>query len=216
VLARNVGEVLEFLQSLNKSFAIAFFDKSVSTRRFMALFPRKYLSRNIDARTAIGFGESSSTVSIDQLDHHILKHMAADSFASSREISRRLSAPPSTIEKRVLRLKEDKVIAGAVYSTAPREYGSESLVLMIFAKGFDGNLTSALLRFARNHPHCTYFVEAFGAWDYELGVEVENHEQLLRLREEIAARFGEYLNAIKTLTRLKVYKYSSYPIETFE
>jgi hypothetical protein len=116
------------------------------------------------------------------------------------------------VERRVLKLKEKKILTGMVLSTRPLEYESSSHVVLLYARGFNEIFRNELVRFATEHPHCTYFIECFGGWDFELGVEVENYSQLVRFREHIGERFGSYLSTLKTLTRFQVLKYSSFPL----
>ncbi len=212
LLARSSHDMMQIMRRISDRFEGVFFAKSISNRVRIVLFPRKYLSDHRTRIEALAVGGTDAEVAIDSLDHRILAQLDAYPFDSLREVARRLSVAPSTVEKRVAQLKERRVIVGTVYSTNPALYGCISHTILIFTRGFSSELRKSLFSWAREHPHITSFVECFGAWDFELGVEFERADQLVALRESIAQQFGQGITTIRTVVKLKTYRYSSYPM----
>lgn len=215
VVAKEPRTFAEFMRKMSAEHGDVFYSKAFSTRLSLTLFPRKYLSSRKSPVAEMALGQASETSTIDELDHQILQNLSASPDISRREIAQKLGRAESTVELRFQRLCKEKIISGAVFSTLPAAFGSQALSILIYAHGIHPKLRADLAAFAKSHSNITYFIEGLGDWDYEFGLEVEDHEQIVSLREEIYQHFGPNLVRVQVLTRLTVHKYSSYPLDLF-
>ncbi len=211
ILGRGSSDALEYLHNVSRTFGPVFLNKSVTSRSRIALFPRKYLAPGKPLKAEIDMCQTSESVEIDPHDEAILRLMAHDGNLSNREIAQKLGAASSSVDYRIRKLRERKVLLGAVFAVNNVHYGAQSYILALYSRGFDCKLSEAIYRFARAHPHCTHFIECFGAWDYELGIEVQNYEQLTSFREELGEKFADSINSMKVLARFKTHKYVNFP-----
>jgi DNA-binding Lrp family transcriptional regulator len=210
VLARSPLALIDFLFSLPADHSAAFVNKSVATRRSLRFYPRKYLSsRNKHAPGLVVGGELISS-SVDALDDRVLTALDSNPLASRRAIARLLGLPDSTADLRIRKLMKDRVIVGATYSTSPALYGATTYKLLLFARGYSTEFRERLSKFAEAHPNVTFLIDGFGDWDYELGIEVEESQQLIAVREAVSTEFGSSLHAIKVVTRFRVLKQRGY------
>ena len=214
VVEQGVEQLLGFFDSLSRSYGEPFLNKAVSIRHRVTRFSRKYLAPRYAAKCTVATGgHIAKQVEIDDLDRDILTYLTHHPHASRPEIGRALGRSSSTIELRYRRLRETGVIAGAVYSTRPEQYGAQAHVLLLFARGLTGALSKQLLGFAEQHQHVTYLVEGVGAWDFEMGVEVESYHQLVEIKEQLSQKFARDIIQTKVLTRFSVHKYGTFPVE---
>ena len=199
IVGRDTSDALEYLHNISRTFGPVFMNKSVTSRSRIALFPRKYLATGKPLKPEIDMTQTSEHVEVDSHDEAILRLMANDGTLSNRDIAQKLGMASTFVDYRIRRLRENKVLLGAVFAVNNVNYGAQSYILALYSKGFDCKLSEAIYHFARAHPHCTHFIECFGAWDYELGIEVLNYEQLTSFREELGEKFADSINSMKVL-----------------
>ena len=208
--ARNINEVTALIDGLSKQFGGLFFEKHVAINSSRTLFPRKYLGSNPKSK-ALSYGPESQVKDIDQTDHVILKALSNNSYASHHELAKQLKLPNSTLEYRIRRLEEKKIIAGWGYRVITATAGLQSFKILAFAKGNSSALKDQLLAFCDKHRSVVSLAACIGNWDYEIKVEVEESSQLRLITDDLHRCVGQSLNNLKVLTVLGESKYSSYP-----
>ena len=105
---------------------------------------------------------------------------------------------------------------GAIYSPTLTSYGAQNFRILLYARGIDCTLSDAVWAWAAAEKRCTSIAEGFGGADFDLGLEVEHYEQLVALKEELRARFGDLVAQMQVLSRFRVHKYIPYPFEETE
>jgi hypothetical protein len=55
------------------------------------------------------------------------------------------------------------------------------------------------------------FIQTFGAWDFELNVEVESAEDIIRVRQELYEFCGADILSAKVLPKFKDLKFITHP-----
>ena len=142
-------------------------------------------------------------ISVDDLDKTILEALTIYSTYSHRQLAQKLKIPLSTLELRIKKLKENGVIAGEIYAVNPTKYGMRQFNLLVFAKGLSLPLTKALHQFCKQHNNVTYLIECMGSWDYVIGVEIEQTEEVTRVVQDLYDQLSEYISHIKLLAKFK-------------
>lgn len=216
ICAKHHREVVQFLNRFSTAYPGAFFDKALSLRVGITIFPRKYLGGDKSSLKPVSFGGSSKAVAIDAKDFQILSTMEHHSYSSDRDLARQLGMPISTLEHRLKRLENEGIIAGCIYRVNAALLGMQHFRLIIYGKGFSSLLRKKLYSFAERHRFITYYIECLGDWDYELGVEVEQAENMVAITEEIYRNFGSEINTIKILPVFGHRKITNFPFQKLE
>jgi len=218
ISVRNPSEVSKFLSLITETFGNVLSQKSVHVRTNFTQFNRKYI--NAQPPKFLSFGPTVPSlitdvnpffVKLDATDHKILRALGQNLYPTEREAQFRLQIPHTTWRNRVNRLREQGVIIADFYLVSPSKLGMQSFELLVHAKGVRANLSERLLAFATSHPRIVHFVEGIGEWDFELGVEVENAQDIVAVTEEIHEAFADDILALKTLPLFANLKYSLYP-----
>jgi DNA-binding Lrp family transcriptional regulator len=213
LVARSPAEVRQFFEFLGEKFGELFYSKLISIRHAMAHFPRKYLSKRKSLCSQISIGNTVETHEVDEFDTAILQVMADQPDFSKREIAHHLGRPETSVDLRIKKLFEAKIIKGAIWSTNAKHYEAQTFKLLIHTRGLSPQRGDALKTFACNHPHITAYIEGFGHWDIECVAEVQDYSQLSALKEDIFASFGDSINDVKLINRFTVHKYRSFSSE---
>lgn len=209
--ARRIHEVQALLNAFSRRFGNIFFEKSVSSQFSGAFLGHKYLSSKRFDAAPLCYKQAQEMVEIDELDDRILKALSSTKLTSHRAVAQTIGVPLSTFDLRVRKLEERGVIAGYMYFVDSAKFGMQSFKLLIFGKGVNASLSERLLTFSRQHPAVVFFIECFGSWDYELGVEVESAEQVVDITQELYEAVGGDLNTVKILSHFRNVKLMNYP-----
>jgi DNA-binding Lrp family transcriptional regulator len=212
LLAGSPAGALDVLSRIVTASKVRFFRKELAVRTHIALFPRKYLSSREPVVSKLEYGSTSKRFDADSLDHSILREMSHGGRRTLQEIATLLKHPRSTIERRVKRMTDEKVIVGSMFSTRPSVYGSRSYKFLVLTRGLGDDTANMLSAFTERSPHCTYIHHLFGTWDYEVGVEAARYEDVSLCRTQISELLGPRILEVRMLERGVVRKYHSYPL----
>lgn len=208
--SRRIGESLDFISGLSKRFTNVFFEKAISYQYAVWLFPHKYLAGKRSAARHLRVGFTKDLVNIDETDDRILRALASSGGASFRQIAQKLGMPTSTVDVRLRRLQEAKVIEGYMYAVNPGAIGMQAFKLLVYAKGINHELSAAMVKYSEQHRNVVYFIECLGTWDYEIGVEVERAEDITAIIQDIYERFGSSIISVKLLSKFRDHKIRYY------
>ena len=216
LLYRHASEVVEFLETLTEIFGDVFFEKDISLHRSLMLFPRKYLAKGKFFGGAIVLASKVGTFALNELDHKILENLALTPDVTKKKLSEVVNASLVTIDARLKRLKERKILNGAIFSFQGSIIGNQNFELFIQSRRFDKIKRVELLKFATEHANVTNYRESFGGADFQLGAEVEHHDQLILLKESLYQRFGDFIASMQIHSRFRVHKYMPYPFKSLD
>jgi len=213
ICARHITDVRNVLNRLSEKFGHLFFQKAVSTQFSSHLFSRGYFQNKKVRPKVLSISQTPDTVTIDDLDRTVLLALGRAPSDSHRSIAQRLNIPLSTFELRVKRLKKQGVFKGRFLNVEASAFGYGSYKLLVYVKGVSATLGLRLREFCSRHPNCVSLYECFGAWDFELGVEVESPQAVPQIVQEVYDEFGDELNTIQMLTKFRDRKVILFPGE---
>lgn len=167
-------EVDRFLKDLTCSSRASIYKKSVSFRTALMDCPRRYLSPRAPPEPHYYIVDGVSSVSVDTIDKSILARLTEYPRASMRDLAAMLGIPHTTIDMRLKKLRAKKLLLGNSIQLNLSLLGRQLHKVLVFSRGKDDKLSSAMRRFALNHPLVSHFVESVGGWDFEFNIEVES------------------------------------------
>ncbi len=214
VCARDIGEVEKFLAELVAKFGSIFAGKSIGSRIRLIHFRFKYLFEIKGPERTLTWGVCEKREKIDDLDHQILSVMSNERIISATDLSRKLGIPYSTAEYRIRGLEEKGIIAGYVMLLDTERLGYQSFLVTVVSKGFGSVLEKKFRTYCLKNPYIRFLVENFGEWDYELGIETDNPQNVTATMQELAEIFGAEIHGMKVLPVFRYLKVSNYPFRT--
>lgn len=189
-----VSDVAAFLDKLAKRFGNIFFEKSLAVIVSFSLFRKTYLCPQNKTSDALTFGEGKKRVEIDQVDRKILAALFQGHGGSNQEIARAAGIPRTTVEFRLHRLEQNKVILGHIYYINARKVGMLTYKLLLYIKGIQEGFKKELYEFSLQHHNVVNFIHCIGSWDYELTIEVEKPREAVDVVQQVCAKFGRFIN----------------------
>jgi len=211
--AKHINEVTAFLNRISLKIGNIFFEKSVSVRLSYTEFGRKYLGsgRSSDMPRPLSIHAVQKYQTLDAIDEKILFGMAHLDYRSLKDLSRKLSIPSTTLDRRKRKFEKDGVIAGYHHRVDAAKFHMQVFKLLVYVKGINPHLNKKLFSFSKEHQSVVYFIECVGSWDFEVGVEVRNAKEITRVTQELYDHFQSDIRSIKIIPVFGFLKYLSYP-----
>ncbi|HQH29163.1 MAG TPA: winged helix-turn-helix transcriptional regulator, partial [Oligoflexia bacterium] len=112
---RNVQEVSDFLEQLSSSLGLCYLEKAFAARLALSFFGNKYLAPRKLTPGKLSYSTTYERIQIDETDHRIMREIVRAGEKSRRDIARSIALPFSTVENRIKKLEQQKVIVGYYY-----------------------------------------------------------------------------------------------------
>jgi DNA-binding Lrp family transcriptional regulator len=211
VLAPNVSGVMALLSETTEKVGPVLYAKELTIQTYVAYFPRKYMAAGSTKVQKLELGISGGKSNIDELDHQLLCELAVNPATTKQKLSERLQVSAVTIAARMKQLRQKKILIGATYVPSLSSIGTQNYRLLLHTRGVDNEMRKSILTWAAKEPHCTSVAAGLGGADFDLGIEVDNVERLIALKEELRHSYSSALSNLRVLSRLRVHKVMPYP-----
>jgi hypothetical protein len=99
------------------------------------------------------------------------------------------------------------------YDVEPLAYGYQDAVLLVSANSHSRTFGSKVFSLPKEFPHITYATELIGAWDFELGADLRQSEDIVPLIQELNHRLQPHLSSIRPLQRFRSIVFRPFPFE---
>jgi DNA-binding Lrp family transcriptional regulator len=212
IVARNLGDVTQFVDSLSNAVKGAAFEVSISTCVSVTLFQPKFLGVGDSEMTSISYGTTEKVVNLDTLDHKILHALGTSPELSSAQLSKVLGAPASTVTYREQSLRERGVLVGIGLTIPPFNDGYFAFALHVHAGSMPKAIRDTFREYCSKHPSISYLIEVLGAWNFQVGARFEDSRSVPVLADDIQRRFAPYVSSITVSPVYETLKLSPHPL----
>lgn len=213
LLVTDIAQVGDFLQSICDSFGDVFSNRQIIPRLTFEWFGRRYLSPSTKQHGSMKYSARDSFVSVDPLDLKILTVLANSRSGAVQSVAKEVGASYPTVIRRVRRLEETGVIEGYLASIDPEHLNRAAYRTQIHTGTSSRDAAERIRKIAENDPRATYFVEAIGPWEFEIGWELESARELSAITATIGAALSSRLVQVQVLNELNDLTWSFFPSE---
>ncbi len=211
LLHRDPWSAAQLLTDLCNQTGVSLLRKTHGVYLEYTQFRRRYLDATKSGLTSLTTKRPENRITIDELDHQLLKAIAASPRASISELSRMARAPASTLEYRMKKLQAAEVYNGTIFQLETSRIGIQVVWLLIAVKSFGAASADKVLHFCSTHPRVTSLVKALGTWDFEVSIEVNNLSDVPEITRELENQLGGDLVDLRVAPCLSVLKWCMYP-----
>lgn len=185
-----------------------FFQKQIFSAYFQ-LFSFRYsflLLKEYEKEDRMEFeiAGSGKRVEIDNLDTKILNLIAPDSRTPITEISKKLNSSVTTIKNRIKKLIELGIILGFRINIDHLKLGLQLYKIDIHLNNYQKRKT--IIDYITMNPHVAYHAKSAGIADIELGIFVENQEQIHQIMEDLIVKFPNIIKNYNYFYQSKIHK----------
>jgi DNA-binding Lrp family transcriptional regulator len=209
---KTFAELISYMRELSEKHEQIFFDKAISVQISSTIFPRRYLwKKKLNISPITSTFSADGVYEADDLDRRILSGLTSHSLLSHRQLAMKLEVPLSTVELRIKKLRENKVILADMFAIDSEALGKESFKLLVYTKGLNLNFTEALHKFCLQRNEVVHLIDLLGVWGYEIGVEVNSGQQVTHIIQDLYEAFPGLINTIRPLTKFRYPKFRFFP-----
>lgn len=215
VIAHKATDIIEFFDKLTEFSGGAIAEKKILVVESLCDYPLRFLAPTLPGQRVLSFGNTETLVAIDELDHEILRLISARQMRSTAELARTLGAKASTIQYRLDRLKQNKVIVGYRFLPNLVQLGYQVFDFQIQTRGVSKSVKDAVNAFVEKEPAVYALLRTLGDWDFLLIAALQTTEEVDQLTAKISDALGKNLVRITAHPLIRHHKISFYPLEKF-
>lgn len=147
-----------------------------------------------------------TNVHIDDVDRKLLQLLATNSRMSLIELGTKIGKPFTTIQTRLKKLEAQKIISGYGIAVDYAKLGKLVFQVLLTTAALADRERMQLEEFCRKQKEILFFVDAIAAWNYELTIAVENHEELQQILNELKELLGVKLKVMNVIITFDYYR----------
>mgnify|MGYP001568255348 CR=1 FL=1 len=192
-------------------------DNTISIRTELRQHKRKYLSEDRNVKEAPFFGKEPEVEKIDALDEDILSLLSNNARMNIVDIAYYLHKPVSTIALRLNKMEKRNLIQGYSSYICTQKYGVQSYRLLINVEHINELKRKELFSYIGANSFMILGIETVGEWNFEITLEVENHEQLQKQISQLRNHFEDTIKKIEFIIMFEDdLVYDPYPLKKQE
>jgi DNA-binding Lrp family transcriptional regulator len=197
---RNTLETQRFLLDLSQVAKSGIGKKELGVIHNLHFLNKTYLApKSKKKRERISIQSSSEQLELDQKDQKIVAALFRKSSDSAPEISQLTGLPRTTVEYRLKRLTEEKILLRHIYYISAQKLGFLVYRILIRSRGLCDETNKLVLAFAEKSSNVVAVAESIGAFECELTVEVASADQAVSIAEDLMLHLGESVEDIDIL-----------------
>ncbi len=211
LLAPSAHDALRAFGELRAAIGLPWAKKAILQFSELHFWPLKPFLTHAAGAAAHSIRRFDEPISIDDLDHALLRFRSFEPLSSDARLARAVGLPDATATYRLRRMQAAGVITGYGFMVNPSALGVAEVKVLVALRVADLSLTEQLLAFAKDSSGCIGAGACLGAWDFEFTVLDNRHDSLRRFTSALSAQFGGVIDTLQVLQVEATIKASSYP-----
>lgn len=186
-------------------------EKSILICKNVAMFPPKYFIPKKIPLGNLSYGPVAKVMTIDSVDHNILRDFAQTDKPSVRILANKLGIPVSTYEYRVKNLRKRGIILALGHLIPGYLDGLIPFVLLVKVANNGKAFRKSFFSFCEKHRDVSMLIETIGAWEYQIGIHLKDARELKKVVQRIKVEFENSVSSIISFSIGNSFKLSPYP-----
>ena len=206
------------LEKILKDF-LKKFGNFVDDYKVLKLSESEYFSSKLIGKenNFISIKKGKNKIKLDKTDYKILSLLNQDSRKTLADISTKTDLTPNGVNNRIKRLKENNIIAGHTISIDWKKLDYEWFAIQIKLNKHEEEIEKEIKKFFRSHKRVVFYYKYLGgSWDFDIGVLVQNSNELREFINEYRKKFSEVSKISDVFLTLEEATGYKMPSEVFE
>jgi Lrp/AsnC family leucine-responsive transcriptional regulator len=212
---QDLSELVDFIEELKGRFHAHIKTISHAVNIVAEFYPRDHLLHSKRSKGDSAVYSSSVPLEkrfeFDAHDWALLKCLANDARMSISDMSRSMQVSMETVQRRLRRLEESKVISGYRIVLDHEKAGYLSYYLLLYLNHVSKERLNAFLTHLRAQGCVVYMIKMLGAWDYDVSVELPDVASYRRFMMDLTEHFSDVIRELESLVTWQVMKFSIMP-----
>ncbi len=194
IYAKDTDDFARNYQSIVGEFQDNILSKKVVLIQNVLFSTRDYLSGSEGSVDSV-YGGITEHLSIDLIDHGILKQLSRNSRIKLVELAKKVNTSVDTVKSHIRRLENDGIIKGHKLTLSYSKLGFLFYIISLTLSNNSGPARKKIESYCKSHPNSVYLVNILGDHDIDLEVEVESQEQLDLFLRDIKNQFYDIIKS---------------------
>lgn len=192
-------DLVLFLDGLCDKLDVRFHKRIISSITYFKYFRKRYLdpSEPLQDIEWLGFDirhtHQSDSLQADETDRLIVSELYRNSDRSHEAIANSVGLPRSTLEYRLRRLEDEKILLGFIYAVPPTAIGAATFKLLVSVQSLDADLEKGINEFCTEEVFITSLIRCMGSWDFECGIECFTPTDAFKVAQRLRSLLGSKL-----------------------
>ncbi len=215
-MARSISECVAFIDEVMERSAVR-----ASERAFLVLAERtyfgvKHLAPLPSGTLPVEMGSvGKEPVEFEEIDHLVLRALAASKSGFAASIAREVGRPESTVQYRLKTLQDRGILRRCVYLVNPETYGRSAYRLRAVIKSPSKSVRDKIYSWSKSHPNILSFLHCLGPWDFEFRVEVADPKEALSIAQNLTETVGDAISHTEIVPTLETKRLLHYPFKNW-
>ena len=129
---------------------------------------------------------------LDAVDKQLLQELSTNARAEYTMLAKTTGLPATTVAFRIKRLQKNNILLGSTMSIDYKQFGWDFYNIQL---KMQQKQIKKFFSFVSEHPNTVFYYEYLGheSWDLDVGIIVQNTQELQRVVNEIKEKFGDEL-----------------------
>jgi DNA-binding Lrp family transcriptional regulator len=214
ICAANVNQFSRVFESISTKFGDIISKSNLNPVVSISDFGYKAFSPNVEQKLPVEIGYTEELVDIDSIDHQVLQQLGGVRNVTHAQIARTLGVAATTLDYRIKRLFQKKVIVGyqmVAEVESVQALGFVSHVHRLNLASVSRSSISAFKAFALTDPTIYSMTHSIGAYQIEFCTVCDSQAAQRASRNRMVSAFGEIINEHEVCGIIKQHKINSYP-----
>jgi len=215
IYAKNINELNQFMADLTTNFGEIILKESLSCMLSFLYLGYKFFAPQSSQRSAIQIGAlGDATVEIDETDHKILREICSIRNLSNAAVARKIGIAATTLDYRVKRLRERKVIVGyQIVAEVGSMYalGHAAYAHRVRLTSLEKGAIDRVRKFANSDPSVYSMTHVVGSFQIEICTVGDSLASKSAFCRRLESELGELINCYSSSVVVAHHKMNSYP-----
>lgn len=210
IQAKNARHFKSIYSKISENFKEYIQNEQFSQRIRLDIYPKSDEKVKAFEENEYSLLSNTKPIEIDELDKRVLFVLMDDSKINLIDIASKLKVPFTTIQSRIKRLEQKRIIQGYGVLLDYSKLGFDINQVLLQTSSLSDEETKKLRGFCKGNSNIIYNIETLANWSNELTIIVENNSQLQEIINKIKELLNTKLREIKVIPTFDYYfKFSS-------
>jgi Lrp/AsnC family transcriptional regulator for asnA, asnC and gidA len=205
MMVENISEIYPLWKKTLIKYGDYFSDKVFSVYMGELIYGHGFLLEGVEMPDRNPLRKDWGKAKIDDLDLNILKLLVSDARIPTVEIAKKLNSNITTINSRINRLRDEKVIIGYTVELDLDKIGYQVWKVDFYLSEY--TKIGQIIKYLEKNPFLYCVDYTIGYADLEIEINVKNINQLHELIEDLHSKFPKIIRHYSYFRGLKYYKW---------
>ena len=211
-MAKNIIQYNNFLKEFKNKFPEQIQNYDTLTTIEGIYFGRDYFVKKLrEIKQLLYFGRELKSIKVDKIDLKILDLISENAKINSVDISLKLKISPNTVILRVKNMVKIGLMQGFKPLIHLENTPYSAYKALIKFQNITDERENEIINYLKNNINIIGILKFIGLWDFEIEMEVDSKEQMLKITRDFRDKFKDVIKEFEIIPLFHEYKYNYFP-----